>query len=66
MFADVSAASESEPTPARAWAAIADFDQDGRLDIFVPNDKMANFLFHNEGNGKFREWRYTAWRGRAR
>jgi hypothetical protein len=36
-------------------AAVADYDQDGRLDIFVTNDKMENFLFHNEGNGTFRE-----------
>lgn len=36
-------------------ATVADYDQDGRLDIFVTNDKMENFLFHNEGNGTFRE-----------
>ncbi|MGA2185931.1 MAG: CRTAC1 family protein [Bryobacteraceae bacterium] len=36
-------------------AAVADFDQDGRPDIFVTNDKLEHFLFHNEGNGKFRE-----------
>ena len=36
-------------------AAVADYDQDGRPDIFVTNDKLENFLFHNEGNGKFRD-----------
>jgi hypothetical protein len=35
--------------------AVADFDQDGRPDLFVTNDKMPNFLFHNLGNGKFEE-----------
>jgi len=29
--------------------AIADYDNDGRMDIFVTNDKMPNFLYHNEG-----------------
>jgi enediyne biosynthesis protein E4 len=36
-------------------AAIADFDRDGLMDIFVANDKMPNFLFHNLGNGRFEE-----------
>jgi uncharacterized protein with NAD-binding domain and iron-sulfur cluster len=36
-------------------AAVADFDRDGRLDIFVTNDAVPNFLFHNNGNGTFTE-----------
>ncbi len=35
--------------------AIADYDNDGRMDIFVTNDKMPNFLYHNEGKGAFKE-----------
>jgi hypothetical protein len=35
-------------------AAFADYDDDGRMDIFVTNDAVPNFLFHNEG-GSFRE-----------
>ena len=35
--------------------AFGDFDGDGRLDVFVANDTTPNFLFHNEGKGKFRE-----------
>jgi len=35
--------------------AFADYDGDGLTDVFVTNDKLANFLFHNLGNGKFRE-----------
>src|SRR6266508_2486482 len=31
--------------------AIADYDNDGRMDIFVANDKTPNFLYHNEGGG---------------
>jgi hypothetical protein len=36
-------------------AVVADYDQDGLPDIFVTNDKVPNFLFHNRGNGKFDE-----------
>jgi hypothetical protein len=28
---------------------------DGYMDVFVTNDNMPNFLFHNKGNGKFEE-----------
>jgi enediyne biosynthesis protein E4 len=34
---------------------IGDYDLDGRVDVFVGNDTVPNFLFHNEGNGKFVE-----------
>ena len=35
--------------------AFLDYDQDGKPDVFVANDTVPNFLFHNEGGGKFRE-----------
>ena len=35
--------------------ALWDFDNDGRLDVVVANDTMANFLFHNLGRGRFEE-----------
>lgn len=35
--------------------AFGDFDGDGFLDVFVANDTEPNMLFHNEGNGTFRE-----------
>lgn len=35
--------------------SIADFNGDGLMDIFVSNDTEPNFLFLNQGNGKFRE-----------
>jgi hypothetical protein len=35
--------------------AIGDYDNDGRMDIFVTNDKMPNFLYHNEGGGVFKD-----------
>lgn len=34
---------------------IADFDGDGRQDIFVANDSTPNYLFRNKGNGRFEE-----------
>jgi hypothetical protein len=36
-------------------AAIADVDHDGRLDIFITNDTVPNFLFRNKGDGTFDE-----------
>ncbi len=33
----------------------ADFDDDGRIDLFVANDKSANFLFRNLGGFRFEE-----------
>ncbi len=36
-------------------AAVADFDSDGLMDIFVANDTEPNFLFRNLGNGQFSE-----------
>ena len=35
--------------------SFADYDDDGFTDIFVANDGMRQFLFHNNGNGTFRE-----------
>jgi len=35
--------------------SFLDYDQDGRLDVFVANDTYPNFLFRNEGGGHFRE-----------
>ena len=39
--------------------AFADFDGDGFTDVFVANDSVRNFLFHNQGDGTFRR---SAWR----
>jgi hypothetical protein len=35
--------------------AIADYDRDGRIDICVANDSMPEFLYHNQGNNRFKE-----------
>jgi hypothetical protein len=36
-------------------AAIADYDDDGRIDVYVANDSVPAFLFHNAGQGRFTE-----------
>jgi len=34
---------------------IADFNNDGWMDVFIANDTEPNFLFLNQGNGTFKE-----------
>ena len=42
--------------PAKALGiAIADYDRDGRTDIYVANDSMPEFLFHHKADGTFEE-----------
>jgi hypothetical protein len=42
--------------PAKALGvAIADYDHDGHIELFVANDSMLEFLFHNKGDGTFEE-----------
>lgn len=35
--------------------ALADYDRDGKIDLFIANDSMIEFLYHNKGNGTFEE-----------
>ena len=35
--------------------AFADYDNDGFTDIFISNDTFPNYLFHNNGDGTFKE-----------
>jgi enediyne biosynthesis protein E4 len=42
--------------PAKALGiAVADYDGDGRIDLFVANDSMQEFLFHQRADGTFEE-----------
>ncbi len=40
--------------------SIADYDNDGWMDVFVANDTLPNFLFRNTGKGTFEEVAFTA------
>jgi len=35
--------------------ANRDYDRDGHIDLFVANDSMVEFLYHNKGDGTFEE-----------
>jgi len=55
-FTDVSAASGIATHGGPGMGMIcADYDQDGDTDVFVANDVEANYLFRNDGTGKFDE-----------
>jgi hypothetical protein len=55
-FADVTEASGIAKAFGPGLGAVAaDFDRDGRLDLYVANDGTANQLWLNRGNGKFEE-----------
>ncbi len=62
-FTDVSAAAgiqvndsaTGKPLGKGLATTFVDFDGDGWLDIFVANDTVPNFLFHNKGDGTFEE-----------
>jgi hypothetical protein len=55
-FTDVSQRSGIAAKKGRALGvAFADYDSDGLTDIFVANDGMQQYLFHNNGNGTFTE-----------
>jgi hypothetical protein len=55
-FTDVSQKSGIAAKKGRALGvAFADYDGDGFTDIFVANDGMQQYLYHNNGNGTFSE-----------
>jgi len=35
--------------------AMADYDRDGHIDLYIANDSMIGFLYHNKGDGTFEE-----------
>ena len=56
-FSDVSKkAGVSDPNGYFGMGVIcSDFDDDGLIDIFVANDSTPNLLYHNNGDGTFKE-----------
>jgi hypothetical protein len=61
-FTDVSKkAGVSDPNGFYGLGVIcSDFDGDGLVDIFVANDSTPNFLYHNNGDGTFKEIGFTS------
>jgi hypothetical protein len=61
-FTDVSSkAGVDDPQKRFGLTAVwTDFNNDGRLDLFVTNDGQANYLYRNDGNGHFTDVAYTA------
>lgn len=54
-FTDVTAKSGISKPGKGLGIAIADYDRDGKTDIFVANDSILQFLYRNKGNGRFEE-----------
>jgi enediyne biosynthesis protein E4 len=55
-FTDISQQAGIRAHPGKGMSVgIADYDNDGLPDIFVTNDKLFNFLYHNKGHNQFEE-----------
>ena len=55
-FAEVGEASGVRLATAKGMgASVVDYDGDGDLDLYLANDTTANFLFRNDGRGRFEE-----------
>ena len=55
-FTDVSRESGIADSLGKSWGVVAcDINNDGWMDLFVANDTVANFLFVNNGKGKFED-----------
>ena len=60
-FTDVSRRSGVGKKPGNGLGGVTfDYDNDGWQELFIPNDSMANFLFHNNRDGTFTEIGYLA------
>jgi hypothetical protein len=61
-FTDVSARAGVADTAGFYGFGVAffDFDDDGRLDLFVANDSTPNYLYRNQGDGTFKDVSYTS------
>jgi len=61
-FTDVSKkAGVDDPEHRYGLTAIwSDFDNDGKLDLFVTNDGQANYLYRGDGKGKFEDVALTS------
>jgi hypothetical protein len=51
----------SNPEGRSLSAAWADFDEDGRIDLYVANDVSDNVFYRNLGGGRFEDVSHSAW-----
>ena len=55
-FTDVSLSSGVAAVAGTSMGIVClDYDNDGHTDIVIMNDVLGNFLFHNDGSGRFQE-----------
>ena len=60
-FSDVTAQAGIIDRDGRGFGVVAvDVDDDNRVDLFVTNDRSANYLYHNQGGFHFEEQGLTA------
>jgi hypothetical protein len=59
-FADITTGSGVDTPMFGMGCAVGDYDNDGRDDLYVTCALEPSHLFHNEGNGKFRDVTATA------
>jgi hypothetical protein len=62
VFTDVAKAAGVENAKGRSLSASwCDFDGDGWPDLYVANDVSDNAMYHNLGDGSFRDISHSAW-----
>jgi hypothetical protein len=54
-FSDIAQKTSLNKAGKGLGVALADYDHDGFTDLFVANDSMPEFLYHNKGDGTFEE-----------
>ena len=59
-FSDISKEAGIYRTDGNGLVVFGDYDNDGWTDIYVANDSVPNFLFHNKGKGVFEEVGFRA------
>ncbi|MPY89118.1 MAG: hypothetical protein GEU99_14480 [Luteitalea sp.] len=60
-FTDVSRqAGIANPAGKGLGVTFCDFDRDTYMDVYIANDLVRNFLYHNNGDGTFRDVAYGA------